>query len=71
MATISDIKPSITQLSDEEALALIKQLRFDRRQPPPKKTRKKTAAKKPVSTKALLNALTPEQKAALIKQLGG
>jgi hypothetical protein len=71
MATISDIKPSITQLSDEEAQALIKQLRFDRRQPPPKKTRKKTAAKKPVSTKALLNTLTPEQKAALIKQLGG
>lgn len=72
MATIPDIKPSISQLSDAEAIALIKQTRFERRQPPPKKTSKKTSAKpkKPVSTQALLNALTPEQRAKLLKQLG-
>lgn len=72
MATVADLKPSISQMSEEEAFALVKDIRFLRRQPPPKKARKSaTRQKKPVSIKAQAKALTKEQKLQLLKELGG
>ena len=71
MATIADLKPSITQMTKEEAFALIKETRFQRRQVPVKKPRSTTRQKKTVSRKAALAALTPEQRAKLILELEG
>ena len=69
---ISNLKPSITQLSYEEAFALVKETRFQRRQFPVKKaTVKNKRIQKPMTTKAVVNALSDEQKLQLLKDLGG
>lgn len=70
MATLRDLKPSITQMSDEEAFALVKEVRFLRRQIPPKKARA-SSQKKPISPKATVAALSKEQKLLLLKELTG
>ena len=72
MAQIADLKPSITQMDDSEAFAIVREVRFLRRQVPQKATKKNTGKKpKAVSTKAALSAMTPEQRAELIKELEG
>ena len=73
MATTKDLRVSITEMDEQEAFSLIKEVRFQRRQPPVKKprvvTRRKTPIKQPPSTVA--SRLSPEQAAELLKQLGG
>lgn len=72
MAQIADLKLSITQMEDSEAFAVVREVRFLRRQKPQKTTKQKSAKKqKPISTKAALSAMTPEQRANLIKELEG
>ena len=71
MANVSDLRPSITQMSPEESFAIIKETRFQRRQVPQKKGRKSPArAKKPPSEASILANLTPEQRQQLLKELG-
>lgn len=69
MANISNLRVSITQMSEEEAFALVKETRFQRRQIPQKKKGHKAPAKKPQSMTAIMANLTPEQKAQLLKEL--
>ena len=72
MATIADLKKSITQMDDQEAFNLIKEVRFLRRQAPIKKSRKtKWKTTKPKTAKAIASAMTPEQRANLLKELEG
>jgi hypothetical protein len=74
VATVANIKPSITQLSAEEVFKLIKETRFQRRQVPEKKIRARSGAKakrRPVSLKAKVATLTAEQRIQLLKDLGG
>lgn len=50
MADLSDLNyKSITEMSSEEAISLITQIRFKRRMPAPKKTKKKAKATPSVS----------------------
>ena len=75
MATIDDLAKSITEMDDKEAFDLIKKRRFSRRvQKAANKTAvKKAVAKKPkkINVAAAMSLLSPEQKARLIKELGG
>ena len=76
MTQIADLKPSISQLSDEEAFALIKQSRFLRRQLPPKKASKATSTtirkpKRQKSLKQTVSEMTEEQRLKLIAELEG
>lgn len=86
MADLSSLKKSITQMSNEELQALILDTRKRRRSEEPKKkaaAKKKSAAKKKTKKSAmktngadipvnqLLNNMTPEQKAELLKSLEG
>ena len=75
MATINDLAKSITELDDDAAFKLIKDRRFSRRvqKTANKKATKKIAAKKPkkINIASAMSLLSPEQKAQLIKELGG
>jgi len=71
MATIKDLRRSISQMAPEEAFNLVKEIRFQRRQVPPKKSRAASSAKKPKSPKAAIAAMTKEQRLQLLKELGG
>ena len=72
MATIADLKPSITQMDDTEAFNLIKEVRFLRRQPPPKKQRAKSKkVKVEITPQKIAASLTAEQKEKLLKELEG
>ena len=75
MATIDDLAKSITELDDKAAFDLIKKRRFSRRvqKASNKAATKKIVARKPkvVNVSAALSLLTPEQKARLMKELGG
>jgi hypothetical protein len=75
MATISDIRPSITSLSYEEAMLVIRKCRDARRIPKGKFSTKrktsKTKAKRIINPMDLAKMLTDEQKAELRKQLLG
>lgn len=72
---ISDLKPSISELSNEEAFSLIKETRFQRRQLPPKKTRKKSTSlktkRKKADPKAAVAAMSKEDRLKLIRELEG
>lgn len=68
MATIeNNLENSFSELSQEEALEMLRQIRLSRRTP--KKKVRKAIAKK--STKAKKETLTPEQAKELLKILGG
>ena len=75
MATIADLRTSISEMDDQEAFDLIKSIRFIRRQPQPKKARRSPAAKRSPKKKLtpleLAGKLTPEQAQELLKQLTG
>jgi Spy/CpxP family protein refolding chaperone len=74
MATIHSLKKSYSELDIDEKMALIREIRALRREPKPVKRRSsvRTARKKKkLSMDEMLNALTPEQRATLLKQLGG
>ncbi len=71
---LSDLKNSISGLSDQELMNLIREIRTSRRTPKAttvtKTTKTKSAkAANPISTDALLSSMTPEQIDALINQL--
>ena len=71
---LSDLKNSISGLSDQELMDLIRDIRTSRRTPKAttvaKTTKTKSAkATNPISTDALLSSMTPEQIDALINQL--
>ena len=75
---LSDIKPSITLLSDEESFDLIRRTRFLRRQRPEKKKSTKkpkgqtiNIAKPKVTTKQAIKKMTKEQRLKLIAELKG
>lgn len=73
MATIENLTKSFLDLSLEEQHSFIHALRQSRRTPPTRIVkRSKTAnskSSKRASTKSLLNALSPEDTAALIEML--
>lgn len=71
MAQIADLRKSITKMDDQEAFNLIKEIRFLRRQLPPKKSRKTVKITKPKSAKSLVSSMTAEQKANLLRELEG
>jgi len=70
MATILDINTSISDMSPDEAMELIKKVRLSRRTPPPKKATTKKAAPN-VSVDTLVSGASPEQISELIKILEG
>jgi len=64
MATIDDIKiPSITEMSTDEAIEYLRQLRLSRRTPVKKQSSKKSQAK-------ALPKINKDQAAELLKLLG-
>ena len=75
---LSDIKPSLSELSDEELHDMLMGIRQNRRtvkanphkETKPKATRT-TKSKPEVSIKALMASMTPEQIAAALAQIGG
>lgn len=73
---LKDIKDSLGELSDEALRDLLMGIRGNRRtaKPKPTATTRKAAPKKAkpeASTNALLAALSPDQLAQLLTQLGG
>ncbi len=71
---LSDLKTTLTELSDQELFDLIKGIRASRRTPKATTSTKPKAARKakaesPTSIDALLSALSPEQIEDLIKQM--
>lgn len=75
---LADIKPSLSELSDEELRDLLMNIRQNRRISKANPTKEKKAAKprvakaKPeVSLEQLLATMSPEQIAAAMAQLGG
>ncbi len=73
---LSDIKKSISDLSDNELMSLIRDIRTSRRTPKAttvvKQSKTKSAKQtNPVSTDALLAGMTQEQIDTLINQLEG
>lgn len=75
MATINSLNISITQMSFQEALQRILEIRKSRKIPKKvvkeKKAPKEPSVPKAKTTKDPFVLLTKEQKLALIKQLGG
>ena len=75
MATIEDLRTSISDMENSEAFNLIKEIRFLRRQPPPQRAKSAKGSKKgPVKKKDpvnLISKMSPEQAAELLKLLGG
>jgi hypothetical protein len=74
MATLSDLRTSISQMPDEEAFELIKQVRFLRRQIPPKKQRKSSTKRKPskpIDPLGAVKKMSEEERIKLINQLEG
>lgn len=81
MATIDHLKVSILDLSQEEGLKLIHEIRAKRRTPPaePRKTKKRASGtrapknknKKPVDLKPMVSGMTSEEKKKLAQQLLG
>ena len=72
MATIEHLRISVSEMPDSDAFNLIKEIRFLRRQPPPKRSaapKKRSIKKKDPLT--IVSKMTPEQAAELLKQLGG
>ena len=69
MTTIEDLPiPSISDMSPDEAIEYLRQLRLARRQPVKRHSKSTTKAKK--QTKAA-SKITKEQAAELLKLLGG
>ena len=70
MTTIHDLNRSISEMSDEELLGRLKELRTARRIPIEKPTKKaKSKTKKVTNPTALVGSMTPEMKAQLLKEL--
>lgn len=70
---IDALKKSISEASDEELMEIIKESRNSRRTPTKStaKKKKKSKIEAAVDPKVLLKTLTPEQRKALIEELGG
>ena len=70
MATILDLNTSISEMSSEDGMELIKRIRLSRRTPPTKKKSSKKA-KANISVDTLVSGASPEQISELIKILEG
>ena len=74
MATLADLKPSITQLPREDAISLILKCRESRRTPkdPPKKKGSSTRSRsiKKVDVNALFTSLEKQQAERLLAKMG-
>lgn len=73
MASLSDLRTSITQMSYDEALLVIRKCRDSRRIPKKsfKSKSKSTKAKRVLNISDIVKVLTPEQKAQMRRELLG
>ena len=77
MADLTDLKKSVSALSDTELFSLIKDIRQSRRSSHEKKSVKKADQRDRVSKKVeldlsvLIEGMTPEMKDALLRKMGG
>lgn len=77
MATLTDLKPLFSRMTQSERVELIRQIRFSRRSIPSVTVRKQRATKASApkktgtkrSAKSILGGLTPEQARALLAEL--
>lgn len=69
MASIQDLRKSITELPDEEAFELVKQIRFARRAPLSTKTKATKRSPKKIDARSMINSMSPEQREELLKSL--
>ena len=70
MTTIHDLKESILEMDNEKAFELIKEVRFKRRQPPKKATRKSTKrSPRKLDIKSMISGMSEEQRQKLISEL--
>lgn len=66
---LEDLKKSVSEMSTEELLKLIVEIRNERRAHRTQAATKRKAKEDPIEK--AVNKLTPEQKTALAKMLGG
>ena len=72
MATLDDLVPSILELSEDDAINLIREVRKKRRIIPEKKTKAKAKAKeRPLNIDEMIANISPDKAAELIKLLEG
>ena len=77
MADLTDLKKSVSALSDTELFSLIKDIRQSRRSSHEKKSvkkadqRERTSKKVELDLSVLIEGMTPEMKEKLLKQMGG
>ena len=72
MATLNDLKKSISEMSEDEIFESLKELRRLRRAPVKIKAKAKTKkAKKPIDMDELLSKMSPEQLTNLMNKMGG
>lgn len=72
MAELSDLKQSISELSDAELVEHFRQIRLNRRTPPIRKVTQKVRDKaKATAALPKTSELTPEAAAELLKRLTG
>jgi len=77
MTDLTDLKKSVSALSDTELFSLIKDIRQSRRSSHEKKSVKKADQRDRVSKKVeldlsvLIEGMTPEMKDALLRKMGG
>lgn len=73
MANLESLgKKSISQMTEEELLAKLRDIRLARRTPAiPSKKEKKAKPTTVISSSNLIDKMTPEQIAALLSKLGG
>lgn len=68
MSYLSDLRKSLSEMSEDELHDMILTLRQERRSAPAKQPKTKKAVKKPTVN---IDDLTPEQQQELLKLLGG
>lgn len=71
MATINDLKKSISEMESDELFGRLRELRQNRRTSKRPKKASTTSKKKEINLDAMLGKMTPEQKLQLIAQLDG
>lgn len=70
MSRLDELQASLTEMSSEELMDLVRHIRADRVTRKARKTTKKPARRKKADkVKALLDNLSPEERAALMRKL--
>lgn len=70
MSTIEDIKRSISELTYEESIELVREIRSNRRDRSTKKKKRKSKKKKRKSRKKKIDELSAEDAKSILKMLG-